>query len=137
MLNLSLPEAQLLRMLSGVFGKERVIPQMSVLCVCGGKLPDDYPSNGFDLRSWAKKNKCLFTIVDENDNPTVVFEFFSGFDGVIQNAEVEHQKYLKPLLDHVGIRYVTISDSEFDEILDPESSLDFISFLKDCFDVVD
>ena len=134
MLNLSLSEAQLLRMLSQLFGKDRVIPFMSVLCVCGGELPGDYDSNGFDLRSWAKKNKCLFTIVDEDDQPRVVFEFFSGFTEVIENVDVEHQRYLKPLLSHIGVNYITITSSEFSEILDPEGKLDFISFLKDRFE---
>ena len=134
MLNLSLPEAQLFRMLSRLFGKERVIPFMSVLCVCGGEVPETFSSNGFDLRAWAKVNKCLFTVVDEDDEPRMVFEFFSGFSTIVENVDVEHQRYLRPLLNHVGIRYITISHADFDEILNPHSSLDFISFLKDHFE---
>ena len=127
-------EALLFRMLSSFFGGERVIPKMSVLAVCGGELPGvAFPEVqmpfGFDLRSWAKQSKCLFTVVDGDDNPKLVVEFFSGFSDYVSNHEVEHQRYLKPLLGKLGIAYVTISTDEFDEVLDPDSSLDFCSLL--------
>lgn len=131
MIELSLSEAQLLRILSEFFGKERVIPFMSVLAVCNGEIPDSFQSNGFDIRAWAKKSKCLFTIVDREDSPRAVFEFFSGFGDVIENDVVEHRQYLRPLLRQKGIHYITITNDEFSEILDPQGTLDFVSFLKD------
>ncbi|NMC62487.1 MAG: hypothetical protein GYA55_04895 [SAR324 cluster bacterium] len=131
MINLDLLEAQLLRMLSGFFGRENVIPMMSVLSVCGGELPKDYIIEGVDLHSWASRNKCLFTIVDKQDCPKAVFEFYSGINGqAIETDHVEHQQYLKPLLRSLGIHYITISKDEFSEMLDPRGELDFVSFLK-------
>jgi len=131
MINLNLSEAQLLRMLSGFFGKENVIPMMSVLAVCGGELPQDYFVEGVDIHSWASRSKCLFTIVDSEDCPKAVFEFYSGINGqAIEIDHLEHQQYLKPLLRSLGIHYITISNDEFAEMLDPRGKLDFISFLK-------
>ncbi len=130
MRELTLVEAQYLRILSGLFGRDRVIPHMSVMAVCGGKIPADYDVKGFDLGTWAKRSRCLFTVVDDEDCPKAVFEFFSGFGAVIEPEAVSHEKYLRPLLRHMGIKYITISEEEFSEILRPGGNLDFFSFLK-------
>ncbi len=132
MITLALHEAQLFRLLSGLFGGERVLPHMRVISVCGGELPTDMP--GLDLTTWAQNNRCLFTIVDADDKPCLVVEFFSGFADFVDPTEAEHQRYLKPILAAQGIRYVTISPAEFSEILDPGSSLDLVSFLRDKVD---
>ena len=130
MINLSLNEAQLFRMLVGFFGRDHVVPQMSVTAVCGGKLPEDVSHNGNDLGDWARRNNCLFTIVDKDDAPRLVIEFASGFSDAIDAVEAEHQSYLRPILDAAGIHYVTISDAEFAEMTDPAGQLDLVSFLK-------
>lgn len=130
MLDLTLVEAQLLRILSGLFGKDHVIPHMSIMAVCGGKIPVDYDVQGFDLRAWARESKCLFTIVDDQDSPRAVFEFFSGFGDVVEPEAVLHERYLRPLLRHMGIRYITITEEEFNEILTPGGNLDFFSLVK-------
>jgi hypothetical protein len=130
MVFIELHEAQLFKMLSSFFGRERVVPHMSVLSICGGELPEDYEESSEALRSWAKATKCLFTIVDDDDTPKMVVEFFSGFEHAVDPVEEEHQRYLSRLLPAAGIRYVTISDLEFSELLDPKSSLDFFSLLE-------
>lgn len=139
MINLSLREAQLFRMLSGFFGRDQVVMKMSVLAVCGGELPNPLPEailaqiprgRGFDLAQWAKRNTCLFTIVDQNDLPRMVVEFFSGFDRSVDAVEEEHQRLLGPLLSRQQIPYVTISDQEIGALLDPMGSLDFCAFLE-------
>lgn len=140
MIDISLEEAQLFRMLTALFGGEQVVPQMSVMAVCGGELPSGFNHHSLNVSEaqyralnmpqWAKKNKCLFTVLDCNDNPKMVVEFFSGFRESVSNTEVEHERYLPPLFEALGIHYVTISPQEFDEITDPSSSLDIVSLLN-------
>lgn len=131
MINLSHAEATLFRILANFFGKEKVIPHMSVRAVCGEKLPIDYrPRPTFDIEKWAKENKCLFTIVDNSDDPCLVIEFFSGFEKSVDVVEVEHQRFLPEILQYAGIRYITMTDNEFSAMLDPRANLDFYSFLK-------
>ena len=130
MIDLSLAEAKLFRLLASFFGKDQVLPHMSVMAVCGGSLPKEVVFDQIDLRAWAKKNTCLFTIVDSQDDPKLVIEFFSGFEEAIDVREAEHQRYLRPILQAAGIGYVTMSNAEFDDMLDPGSSLDLVSFLK-------
>ena len=142
MIDLSLREAQLFRMLSSFFGRDQVIVKMSVLAVCGGELPSPLPAkllasytinNSLDLSLWAKKNTCLFTIIDHNDAPKMVIEFFSGFQSSIDAREEEHVRILPSLLSTSHIPYVTISDQEFRELIDPHSSLDFCTLLEHKF----
>jgi hypothetical protein len=118
MISLSLTEAQLFRQLVTVFGDERVIPHMSVLAVCGGALPEGIPE---EITTWAKTSKCLFTVVDAEDEPKLVVEFFSGFEQGIDVTEEAHQRVLPHLLPRCGIRYVTVSIEEFVDALDPET----------------
>ena len=138
MVAFELHEAQLFNMLSSFFGRERVVPNMSVLSVCGGELPESARALKLpvkqepkqDLQSWARLNKCLFTIVDAEDTPKMVVEFFSGFENAIDPVEESHQRFLPTLLGAAGVRYVTISSDEFSEILNPNGSLDFLSLLE-------
>lgn len=139
MIDLSLNEAQLLRLLTRFFGRERVIPCMSVLSVCGGTLSPDLECAELGmsregLESWARKNSCLFTIVDDDANPCMVLEMRTAPEGVIDVTELEHCRYLTPLLAHQRIHYVVMTEDELAEILDPDASLDMFSFLRDKID---
>jgi hypothetical protein len=131
MIFIDVQEAQLYRLLSGFFGRERVIPHMSVLAVCGGELPNQVEDAAGKLRLWAQGTKCLFTIVDHQDSPKMVIEFFSGFERAIDPNEEERQRFLPTLLPAAGVRYVTLSWDELEELIDPRSSLDLLSFLED------
>jgi len=130
MLQLTLPEAQLFRMAGSFFGKDRVVLKMSVLCICGGELPKELDSLRPDLLKWAKSNTCFLTVIDHEANPRMVIEFFSGFEDSIDVTELEHQRFLKPILEAIGVSYVTISAEEFDALLSPTGNLDFFSLIR-------
>lgn len=140
MVHLDIHEAVLFRLLTSFFGEDRVIPHMSVLAVCGGQLPFPVAElNGssptlLELSLWAKKNRCLFTVVDTDDSPKVVFEIFDGVDTFVVASQVEHQRYARPLLTGAGVKYLTISHEEIDEITDPQGRMDFFHWLKDRFE---
>ena len=130
---LSLAEAQLFRQLVALFGEDRVIPQMSAMAVCGGILPrldQDIDLTAIELATWARAARCLFTVVDHNDDAKLVVEFFGGFKNVIDVTEAEHERYLRPILEAAGIRYVTIAPDDFSEMLDPSSGMDLIGYLQ-------
>jgi hypothetical protein len=112
----SLREAQLYRLLGHIFGPDRIVPRMSVLAVCGGTLPTGIPESWVH---WARDSRCLFTIVDAQDEPKLVVQFFSGFHDSVDPLEEEEQKYLPDIFARAGISYATISDREFSDILDP------------------
>lgn len=128
MITLDHSEAILFRMLSSFFGEENVIPNMSVLSVCYGQ---EFTAEG---EEWARRTKCLFTVVDGQDQPKLVVEFFSGFDRPFRPEDEEHQRLLKPLLHKAGIAYITISNQEFLEISDPQGPMDFFHWLKGKFE---
>lgn len=137
MIEMSLAEAQLFRMLVSFFGKDRVLWSMSVRAVCGGDLPEHFEFEVGKPVSWVENDKCLFTIVDHDDNPKMVMEFAPNFSDFIEVEQLERQKHLPPLLGACGVQYVTISSQELGEILDPDSNLDFFSFLRDKFEIED
>ncbi len=131
-MDLTLSEAQLFRMLSSFFGPERVVAKLSVLTICGGALPAG--SHSEPLQDWARQNHCLFTIVDFADEPKLVVEFFSGFEESVDLVEEEHQRFLPELLARSGVQYITLSDSEFEEILSPSSGYDLTTLLQEKVD---
>ena len=131
MVTLHLDEARLFRLLSNFFGDDHVVPNMRVIAVCGGSLPAELELVDDDLTAWARENRCLFTIVDQEDTPKLVIEFFSGFSSYVDPTEADHQRYLRPILAAARIPYVTISEAEFQEIIDPGSGLDLVSLLRE------
>ena len=102
MTDLTLEQAQLFRMLTGFFGQDRIILNMSVLAVCGGELPAPvYPSDEqprslpADLGAWAKGNRCLFTVIDSDDSPKMVLDFealdsSAGGHGTVDPEKIEY-----------------------------------------------
>jgi hypothetical protein len=131
MIEMNLAEAQLFRMLVGIFGRDRVVWSMSVRAVCGGELPKNLKSGDEELRERAERDKCLFTIVDDNDIPKMVMELEPDFTQFIELEKLERQRWLPSLLSACGVQYVTMSASELGEITNPEGKMDFISFLQD------
>jgi hypothetical protein len=135
MVEMSLAEAQLFRLLVGFFGRDRVVWSMSTRAVCGGSFPDPSGrSEDLDC-TWAEADKCLFTVVDYDDNPKMVIEFSPDFSAYIEVEQIERQKRLPVLLGACGVQYVTMSSDELGEIMDPRSSLDFVAFLKGKFGI--
>lgn len=131
MTEMSLQEAQLFRMLGGFFGRDRVVWNMSVRTVCGGAYPSGREGISDDVGRWAEVAGCLFTIVDGDDVPKMVVEFAVDLTRCIDLQLLERQEHLPKLLELCGIRYIVVTEAEFEEILDPSSSLDLTSLLKD------
>lgn len=146
MINMSLQEAQLMRILSAYFGSDRVIPQMSVMAVCGGQIPEfihtknsliknsfntqNHLCSDLEIEQWARANKCLFTILDHNDNPIVVFDFSSDFSKDVDLKHLENEKYLKPLLNALGIKFISFTQAEFNSALSSEEDFDFVGLVE-------
>jgi hypothetical protein len=137
MIEMSLQEAQLFRMLESFFGRDRVIWNMSVRTVCGGSYPSMANESEEVVARWAEVSGCLFTVVDNDDTPKMVIEFAADLTSTIDVEQLNRQQRLPDLLQACGVQYVLMTQDEFDEILDPDGSLDFVSVLKDRFGIYD
>lgn len=137
MSEMSLVEAQLFRMLVGLFGRERVVWNMSVRAVCGGSYPLKDGESSDEVAEWAEAEPCLFTIVDADDAPKMVIEFTPNFSLYVDVKQIDRHQRLPALLDSQGVRYISVTQAEFSDMTDPKSSLDLVSFLKDKFGVED
>jgi len=135
MTEMSLPESQLFRMLVSLFGKDSIVWNMSVRAVCGGEYPEANGQTRDEIAGWAEAASCLFTLVDGQDNPKLVIEFAPDFASYIELKEMERHQRLPAVLEARGIQYVSMSRAELEEMMDPSSSLDLISFLKDRFGI--
>lgn len=136
---MELEETQLLRMLTNLFGRDQVICRMSALAVCGGNvtavplLLQSGFSSSLELSQWAAGESCLFTVVDSDDIPKIVFEFAAEFHEVIDPLELEHERVLPTLLEQAGVRYIKIGKRDFYAMLDPEVNFDLIMMLEGVF----
>lgn len=137
MAEMSLDEAQLFRLLVGFFGKDRVLFSMSVRAVCGGDLSALSEALDDETRSWAERNRCLFTVVDDDDDPKMVVEFEPDFSSYIEVEQLERKSRLPSLLKANGIQYLTITGKEMGEILDPNGTMNLVDLLKDRFGIED
>lgn len=127
---MDLREAQLYRMLMRVFGNEQVIPRAKISFVCGGTLPALSPARYPKYHEWAKHFRCLFTVVNSEDEPCMVVEFHSGFSGAIDPEEAEREHYLPSVLKCRKIHYMTLSEAEFDELLSPDQDVSFLQLVE-------
>lgn len=137
MAEMSLDEAQLFRLLVGFFGKDRVLFSMSVRAVCGGDLSALPEALDDETRSWAERNRCLFTVVDDDDDPKMVVEFEPDFSAYIEVEQLERKSRLPALLKANGVQYLTITGKEMGEILDPNGTMNLVDLLKDRFGIED
>jgi hypothetical protein len=137
MAEMSLNEAQLFRLLVGFFGKDRVLFSMSVRAVCGGDLFSLPHPLDDETRAWAERNRCLFTVVDAEDDPRMVVEFEPDFSSYIEVDQLERKSRLPALLQARGVQYLTITGEEMGEILDPNGTIDLVDVLKDRFGIED
>lgn len=135
MSEMSLAEAQLFGMLGAFFGRERIVWNMSVQTVCGGVYPKIPGETAESIADWAGVSACLFTVVDAEDNPKMVVEFAPDFAEFIEVKQMDRHQRLPQLLQACGIEYVSVTSREFQEIIDPKSSFDFVSLLKDRFGI--
>ncbi len=112
MIDLELREVRLYRLLCSFFGKEQVVPRMRVTAVCEGNVAEGD-------RAWAETNSCLMTVVNRDDTPKLVFEFFNGTEESIDTDELELVERLPRLLEAVGVGMVTLSEEELDLLTTP------------------
>ncbi len=130
MVDISLEEAQLLRMIAGFFGKERVVCKATLNFICGGQLHFPKDCDKADFRAWAKRRKCLFTVMNDEGDPKLVIEFTPDFNGTIESMDVEHLNHVEPVLKAAGLHYVTLDKADLAELTSPEGNLDFFTFLE-------
>ena len=129
-------EAILFRILTSFFGRDRVIPQMSVLAACGGEIPEhkykeeEQPA----VAKWAKQKKCLFTVVNEDDAPKLVVELGVDAKSTIDLAELDKQEQARPLLSAAGVPYIVLSKKELSFITDPEGPSNWMHLLQSKFE---
>ena len=131
MVELSLPEAQLFKLLASLFGAQQVIPHMRVKGVCGGRVPAVPNCPREVITTFVSQHRCLFTVLDHEDKPKVVIEFGDFFGDVVDAYVEEHQRLLPQVLRAIGVQHVWISMKEFAEVLDPTCSLDLWTLLHD------
>jgi len=137
MAEMSLNEAQLFRLLVGFFGQDRVLFSMSVRAVCGGDLATLSHLLDDETKAWAERNRCLFTVVDAEDDPKIVVEFEPDFSNFIEVDQLERKSRLPALLKASGVQYLTITGEEMGEILNPNGTIDLVDVLKDRFGIED
>ena len=137
MAEMSLHEAQLFRLLVGFFGKDRVLFSMSVRAVCGGDLSALPQALDSETREWAESARCLFTVVDQDDEPKMVVEFEPDFSSYIEVEQLERKSRLPALLKANGVQYLTITGQEMGDILNPNGGIDLVDVLKDRFGIED
>lgn len=115
---MTLDEAILFRILTAVFGQERVIPSMSLKAL----VPTEHNFN------------CLFTVVDDDDQPKLVVEFFLTNSITIDLKEMERRVLVEQALVQNGIKYITISEDDMLDIRSADSET-LINFFQDkCFE---
>ena len=139
-------EAILFRLLVAFFGEDRVVPHMSLYAVCGGRLPGDLSDSLCDnieagckktVADWARENKCLFTIVNNDDDPRLVIEFVPHFDDQVDLDRLERQRYMRPFLEAAGVPLLTVSESEFLDLTRPGSGFDLMALLQSRFEAIE
>ena len=134
---LTLEEAQLFRQLTALFGKEAVIPNMSLKAVILDTYEDGENPKALPISDKSAILKCLFTIVDANDRPCMVVEFSATEDDVVDLSSLERVQELALVLGDHNIRFVTLSRAEFNETLDPGSGVKFVALLQGKLDDAD
>lgn len=139
-------EAILFRLLADFFGKDRVIPQMSVRAVCGGSLPENLSEDLSDeivgtcresLSQWGKSSKCLFTIVDGHDDPKMVVELAEVGAEIVDVQRVLRRRFNKAVVAAAGVNYVLITRDELFEIAHPESTFTLSHLLQERFGILE
>ena len=142
---MELREAQLLRILSSFFGEDKVMFGMSVLCICGGSLSHQLPKyleiNAYGNETqkislekvsfWAKEQKCLFTILDHNDDAKLVIDFEFKRGNTVDVKMLESQKIIPIILNASGIKYLTITEDEFIDITEYSANYNIVNLLNE------
>ena len=136
MIDLDNNEAILFRLLASFFGRDRVIPQMSVLAACGGDLPVAKLEklDKQQALSFAKTKKCLFTVVNELDAPKLVVELGVDAKTSIDLSELDKQEQARPILSAAGIPYIVLTKNELSFVTDPSAPSNWFHLLQSKFE---
>ena len=125
-------EAILFRLLTAFFGRDKVIPLMSVAAACEGRLTKDSES----LLTWARQTKCLFTVVNEQDSPSLVVELGVDNKDSFDLKELDKQDRIRVVFKRFGIPYIVLSKKDLAFVTDPNEPENLYFFLKDRFEDV-
>lgn len=119
MIALDINQTKLFRLLQDIFGESRVIPQIRLKALCGGVLPlvSEFRLDKVDSNQH-ENLKCLFTVVDKDDEPRMVIDFDAKDSVEIDVYEFNKQEIVKKYLSEVGVQYLLIGFREFEDILD-------------------
>jgi hypothetical protein len=132
--HLELREAQLFRLLVDTFGIDQVVPKARISLVCGGSVPNPLVGEqAASLDNWAASFRCLFTILNSDDEPRLVVEFYEGFSAAIDAQEVDRERFLPIVLDAKQIRYMRLTHEEFLDLIDPDVEFNFLQLLYEHF----
>lgn len=129
MIALDINQTQLFRLLQDIFGASRVIPLIRLKALCGGGLPEVSDCR-LDKEDEHENIKCLFTVVDKDDEPKMVVDFDAKDLVEIDVYEFNKQEVVKKYLREVGIKYLLIENSEFEDILDATKDITLAACLN-------
>lgn len=147
MVELDLDEARLLRLLTGVFGVDRVLVNLSLLTLSGGKLPEGLEGLlGQSAMTDEQAGRCLvlFTIIDPEHEPQLAIDFVSDtvqrlgagcplrHNEAVDPVELEHYQRVRPLLRHLTIPYAPVTREGYLDFVKYDDSFDVQLFLKHC-----
>lgn len=123
----TLREAQLFRMLSALFGEDRVVPHMSLAGVLGGEQLDSA------TREWCADQRCLITIVGHDDEPRFVLDFAAIEGDVIDPDRVELHRKGAELLARFGIHFFSMHEEDFQALITPGTGFTLVHYFDEQF----
>jgi len=121
MIDLTQKEVHLYKILVTLFGKENVIPRVTVKTVCEN-LPDTASFFPKELEGV----QVLFTVVNDDDAPKLVVEFAPEISEVVDVYALEREKKIVHLLNACQIRYISINDLDYQDLIKFNKHRDFL-----------
>jgi len=131
MTNLTHDEVILFKHLQGFFGFDNVIPHMRCLAIFESakvSLPEVLDSN---KEAMMERHRCLFTVVDNDDKPKVIFELSESDAVTIDLLHMNDKSIAEDLFQKVGIKHIAVSRQEIKEIGLPGSGYSMVDYLRD------
>lgn len=127
MIDLTQREVLLFKILISLFGKENVIPKMSLKAVCENSVETASLMNLEDAQL-----QLLFTVVNNDDVPKLVVEFAAETSKYVDLYSLEREKKVRQFLSSHSIRSIHISEGEYDDLIRSASDRDFVvKFFQD------
>ena len=127
MAQFSLREAQLFRMVSALFGENRVIPHMTLAGVLGGNELDR------DTREWCSQQRCLLTIVGDDDEPKFVLDFAAVEGDTIDPTRIELHRRGAEVLAKFGVYFFSMQDQDFEALTSVGTGYTLVHYFDEQF----